>query len=223
MLRYVGSSPPRISQRTRVGKLAVNQPESSKLWPPPPPPPPREGFDLAGADRGAGDGEETAGDLCALGVLRTDEEDLGVELAAAGLADAARAAAAAAAARVRALLMARRRRTVRSAARSKDSARTRSELPTSFVARGLLTLGVLDSVWTKSLKPKWMMNASTIPTSRKTISLDSSRIVPRDGLAAGGATRLSSGSGRETSGSSRAGCGSTGAGNERSCGLVAKT
>jgi hypothetical protein len=82
---------------------------------------------------------------------------------------------------------------------------------------------VLDSVLTKSLNPKWMMNASTIPTSRKTISLDSRRIAARDGAAAGGSTLLSSGSGRVASGSSRAGCGSTGAGNERSCGLVAKT
>jgi hypothetical protein len=88
---------------------------------------------------------------------------------------------------------------------------------------GLLIFGVLDSVWTKSPKPKWMTKASTIPTSRKTISFDSRRIAPRDGVAAGDSTGLSSGSERGASGSSRAGCGSTGAGNERSCGLVAKT
>jgi hypothetical protein len=105
-----------------------------------------------GVVRGAGEGEEAAGVLAVLGVLRTEEEDLGV-LAAARREAAARDAAAAAAARAR-TRAACCRRAVRSAARSKDSARTRSELPTSLPARGLLIFGVLDSVWTKSEKPK---------------------------------------------------------------------
>jgi hypothetical protein len=213
MLRSFGSSP-RVPQRTRAVKLAVAQPESSKLWPPPVL---RDGLDRCLAGRGAGDGDgEEADVLGALDALRVD--DRGVALAAAARAAAARVAAAA-----RALRTARSRRAARSAARSKDSARTRSELPTSFAGSALLTLGVLDSVWTKSPKPKWMTKASMIATRRKTISFDSRRIAPRDGAEVGDSTRRSSGFGRGASGSSRTGCGSTGAGNERSCGLVAKT
>ena len=167
---------------------------------------------------GAGDGEEADGAFEVLG-------DAALSLLGAALAEVARAAAAAraAASRVRVLWAASRRRAARSEARSKAAARTRAELPTSLVASGLRTFGVLDSVFTKSPKPKWIRNASMIPARRKTISLDSSRIAPSEGDAGAESTGLKCGSVRARSGSSRAGCGSTGAGYERSCGLVAKT
>ena len=56
--------------------------------------------------------------------------------------------------------------------------------------------GVLDWVLTKSLKPKWIVKASTIPTRMKTISFDSHRSVAR-GTSEAGVASVSSGSYQE--------------------------
>jgi hypothetical protein len=206
-------------QHASLRRLRRNQPESSKLWPPPPPPPPpplRAGAGFGrGVLRGAGVGVLLAGTGRAV-AARAGAEEAGLGARAA----AAAARAAAALARARSLRTARRRRAARWLARSKAAARTRAELPTSAVATGPRSFGVLDSVWTKSPKPKWIEKARTIPTRMKTSSFDSRRVAISDG-GAGASASVSSGTGRTAS--ERAWGRSTGAGNERICGLVAKT